>query len=167
LAASNIDKTELTLTWTDNEDNETGYRLKENDVDISPVLAANATSVVRAGLISGQTYLYQLCAFDENNNEYCSDIIVVTTLSLKKPKDLMSSNVTKDSLTLTWEDDSDNEDGYKVLRNGIEVYNPGLVAGTGTIMTYADSNLSANTPFLYVPMILRLTSLVNIYLSQL
>jgi hypothetical protein len=62
----------------------------------------------------------------------------------KAPSDLNFSNVTKNSVTLKWQDNSDDESGFKIFRDGRVV---AIVEANTT--QYTDSNLQPNRKYIY------------------
>jgi len=64
-----VDAAQLTLTWTDNSDNEDGFRI-ERKTGTSGTFAqiatvgANVTSYIDSGLTSGSTFCYRLLAYN-------------------------------------------------------------------------------------------------------
>lgn len=66
------------------------------------------------------------------------------------PSNLQASSVTVDRIALTWEDESDNERGFKVYRSTSETSEGDLVATLNlNAATYADGGLSENTTYFY------------------
>ncbi len=78
-AITNIEpkKRKLIVYWNDNSNNENGfyvYRgLTSTNLDLVATVGANVTYYDNAGLVSGVTYYYKVCAFN-NDGESCSAV---------------------------------------------------------------------------------------------
>jgi len=75
----------VTLTWTDNADNETGFQLQRstdpnfvNGVSTTS-LAANATTTTQTGLTRGVTYNYRIRAINLTGGSAWSNVFAITT----------------------------------------------------------------------------------------
>lgn len=70
-------KRKLNVYWADNSNNETGfyvYRgLTSTNLDLVATVGANTTAIADSGLVSGVTYFYKVCAFN-NDGETCSSV---------------------------------------------------------------------------------------------
>jgi hypothetical protein len=64
--------------------------------------------------------------------------------TLLAPSNLMFSDVTKTSVTLHWNDNANNETGYKIFRNGVLI---NTVTSNST--SYMDTALTQNTSYTY------------------
>jgi PKD repeat protein len=75
----------------------------------------------------------------------------VTPTAPSAPSGLTATAVSTSQIDLTWTDNSDNEDGFRIERcDGEGCTNFGLLAGMGTnVTTYSDVDLTAETTYLY------------------
>jgi hypothetical protein len=85
LAATVISRSQINLSWTDNADNETGFRILRckgstctNFVLIATV-AANVTSYANTGLTANTTYRYRSYAYNASGNSGYSNVATATT----------------------------------------------------------------------------------------
>lgn len=83
LAASALSDSEISLTWSDNSSNETGFRLERsadgrNWTEIA-VTGSNTTSFTDTGLEESTTYQYRARAYNSNGNSSYSNIGNATT----------------------------------------------------------------------------------------
>src|SRR5262249_30396695 len=102
---------QLTLTWTDNSTNENGFTIERKtgtDGTYAQVatVEANVTSYTDASLADGTTYCYQVRAFNSAeisapSNEACATTAVTSSTATSTAQ-----------LSLTWTDNSTNEDGF-------------------------------------------------------
>jgi predicted phage tail protein len=67
------------------------------------------------------------------------------------PANLSATNVTQTSLTLNWQDNSANEDGFTIQRATNTGFTKNLVtsAAGANVTSYADSGLKKNTKYYY------------------
>jgi Fibronectin type III domain len=94
LTASNIDATEITLTWQPSTDNvETmGYRIYRDQVNIATV---QSLTYIDSNLTPEQTYTYSLAAYDAQNNESAqSPSIDATTLAVSTEPSVVDAKLT-------------------------------------------------------------------------
>jgi hypothetical protein len=83
LTATVSAKTKITLTWADNSNNETGFRIERstdgtNFTEIGTV-GANATSATNSGLTRRTTYYYRIRAYNASGNSSYSNTVSVAT----------------------------------------------------------------------------------------
>jgi hypothetical protein len=85
LAATVISRSQINLSWTDNADNETGFRVLRckgstctNFVLIATV-ATNVTSYANTGLTANTTYRYRVYAYNASGNSGYSNVATATT----------------------------------------------------------------------------------------
>ena len=68
----------MNLYWTDNSNNENGFYiyggLTSTNLDLIATVGANTTYYANVGLVSGVTYFYKVCAFN-NDGEACSNVV--------------------------------------------------------------------------------------------
>lgn len=143
--------TTIALSWTASTDNVgvTGYKVYRNSTLISNTTTTNYTD---SGLTASTTYSYYATAFDAaGNTSSKSNVLSITTSALPPdttppsiPQNLRSTGKTATSITLCWNDSTDNVGvvGYKVYRQGIFI-------GSTTTTCYTNSNLLSNTSYTY------------------
>jgi hypothetical protein len=72
----------ITLNWTDNATNETGFKLERStdgvNFTILAFLGANSTTYSNGGLTSGTTYHYRLRAYEGPNHSAYSNVASAT-----------------------------------------------------------------------------------------
>ncbi len=75
-------KTSVSLTWTDNSTNETGFRIyrgsTSSNLTLIATVGANVTAYTNSGLSRRTTYYYKVCAYNANG-ESCSSVISTRT----------------------------------------------------------------------------------------
>lgn len=109
-------------------------------------VAANLTSWTDQNRVMGETYAYQVLAYNVAGTSLPSNIVnssVPMTPPLA-PSNLMANPVTASHVTLTWTDNASNEKSYEVLRDGALI---GVLAAGAT--SYTDSTVTGNTTYSY------------------
>lgn len=153
LMATVVSGTEIRLTWTDNADNETGFRVERKVAggSYSEVLqpAANATSANITGLTAGTAYTFRVRARNSAGFSTYSNEASATTTGGKPaaPTKLAVSSISGSSVGLTWQDNSSNESDFVVERSsqsGAYAIVATLPANTSSATL---SGLAADTPY--------------------
>jgi len=89
------------------------------------------------GIIMKQIFKYLYLALFVVINIEADEVI-------NAPYNLQFTNVSQTSVTLTWEDNSTNESGFKIKRDGVLIFTT-----VANVTTYTDNNLSPNTEYIY------------------
>lgn len=151
LMASNITTTSVTLTWQDNANNETGYRvsrqLASNNSQLVATLQANSTTFTDTGLSSGSPYEYVVAAFNLAGPS-AGDAVSFQTLASAPTG--VQANGGGNSVNLNWSA-STGASSYNIYRGtvaGGEASTP--VASHVTGVSFADTGLTAGQTYYYV-----------------
>jgi len=164
LQAIALSGTEISISWNSNTESDLlGYLIFMNETDNGPMgsfklihtIYGTDTSFKVTGLSEEITYYFKIKAFDEvPNNSTFSDIVSVTTLDETPPAaptGLSVSNLTSQSLKITWESNSEPDViGYKLYRSlsptasFVEI-NSELINDT----QFIDTNLKEATKYYY------------------
>jgi chitodextrinase len=130
LSSSDLTTQSFTLNWTASTDNVgvTNYSVLQNNVTIG-IVGGTTTSFPVTGLSPSTSYTYVVTAVDAANNvSPASDSLTITTLAPAPdtiaptaPVNLSASNVTNNSIGLTWIASTDNiaVTGYTIFINGV------------------------------------------------
>ncbi len=150
----------VTLTWTDNANDETGFNLERApDANGAPgiyaviaTLAPNTTSYVDDTVEPKMTYWYRVQAFSAAGPSfYSNEASGVTPGQIPEaPSELRVSDVKKDSIRIRWLDNATNEVGYYVERStdgGLTWVLYATLPANST--TYNNRQLPRNTTFCY------------------
>ncbi|RPJ44779.1 MAG: hypothetical protein EHM19_06235, partial [Candidatus Latescibacterota bacterium] len=144
--AATDDRTDsVVVTWTDTSDNEGGFRILR-DGSVTGTVGPNTVSFTDRPPIG--TYLYTILAFNwagESNG--CSDLGTrVPPGPPPAPTECAATDDRTDAVILTWQDNAENEIGYRVLRGGnriaqrgadVETYEDHPTYGTHLYFVYA------------------------------
>ena len=160
LAPANLigipDINQIELNWTDNSSEirqEDGFEVQRFDSGVWGTIASlgiDVTSYIDEGLTSSTIYIYRIRAYNEHGESYSSSIDVTTSPSTTLPDspsnldgDIDSINP-YDQINLTWDDNSDNEEGFKIERDGIVI-----LTVVANLEQYQDAGLSDSTAYEY------------------
>lgn len=159
LAISTVtSSTQLTLTWTDNADNETGFKL-ERSLDGTTgwtqiaAPAANATTHTDTGLSPATAYFYRILATNTGGDSAYSNMASAATFPVapNAPSALaVGSTTSSTQLTLTWTDNADNETGFKLERSpdGTAGWTQ-IAAPAANAITYTDTAIAPGATYFY------------------
>jgi hypothetical protein len=149
--------TQINLSWTDNSTTEDGFRIERAPggttifVEIGTV-ASGVTSYQNIGLAGSTSYSYRIRAYNSAGNSDYSAVATATTQLAPPtaPSGLAASSASSSQVNLSWTDNSNNEDGFKIERsttgntNFIEVAS--VPAGA---TSYQNTGLAASTSYTY------------------
>jgi predicted phage tail protein len=150
----------IRMSWQDNSDNEDGFNV-EYSTDGGKTFAPVGTTPVdenfytHTGLPPDTTYHYRVNAYKgEQTSDYSNALEAKTDPQLSSvpsaPTMLEAPNVQTHRITLTWEDNSDNEDGFRLERaESDEFTNSTTVDLNADQTSYADTDLAEDTTYYY------------------
>jgi fibronectin type 3 domain-containing protein len=160
LAPSNLaltvqSATSIRLTWTDNSNNETGFRIERQTGGGSWALltttAAGAISYTDATLAESTQYSYRVSATDSAGTSSVSNVATATTPATipAAPSSLALTVQSSSSILLTWTDNSTNETGFRIERQtGSGSWTLLTTTAVGAI-SYRDATVAAGTQYSY------------------
>jgi hypothetical protein len=149
----------ITLTWFDNSNNEDGFRVRRRgptDADFIDVaeVPPNVTTYNDNSVQPQTTYVYRVRSFRASGGGGVSNDATVTTpatqpTAVAAPTNLQA-NATQGRVTLTWLDNSNNEDGFRVRRRGpTDADFVDIAEVAPNVTTYADTTVQAQTTYTY------------------
>ena len=158
LAAGSATSSSLTLTWTDNSSNETGFKIERSTSPSSgftqiATVGANVTSYTSTGLSASTVYFYNVRAYNAVGDSAYANTASGQTLPgavvpPNAPSGLATGSATSSSLTLTWTDNSSNETGFKIEYSASSMVPFTQIATVGpNVTTYVVTGLSASTVY--------------------
>jgi titin len=154
LAATTISNRQIDLAWLDSSDNEIGFAIerKTGDGVFEQVgtVEANVTTYADTTLVERTQYFYRLFAFNTGGNSDHSMETNATTLPdpPAEPTGLTATVAGSSQINLTWLDNSDDEDGFRLERQTDSVYVEIAVFGAN-VTSYADIGLTAEVTHYY------------------
>lgn len=157
LSAAAVSPSQISLAWSDNATNETGYSV-ERSLDGSTfttiaTMGADASAFTDNGLAAATVYYYRVLAFNDVGNSGYSNVTSATTLAAPTvptaPSELAVASVSSSQLNLTWTDNASNETGYRVERS-LDGGSFAVIATLGVdASSYANTGLAAATVYYY------------------
>ena len=154
LAANTVSTSRIDLTWKDNANNETGFKIERKTgtgsfAEIATV-KANVTSYSNTGLTNNREYTYRVRAYNTAGNSAYSNEAKATTGTLPAaPTNLKAEPLSDKQIKLTWKDNANNETGFRIERKkGSGNYSQIASVGANTV-TYTDTGLDTKTEYTY------------------
>lgn len=144
------------LTWSDNSSNEDSFiieRSTNNDSNFQPVGSTSSDLEEFTDLVQpNQLYFYRVVASSATRgpSDY-SNIVSITTIYLPAaPSNLSVQQLTANALTLSWVENSNNEEGFMIERSigsPTNFSNIGIVGIDGN--TFIDMDIVQQTIYFY------------------
>jgi fibronectin type 3 domain-containing protein/regulation of enolase protein 1 (concanavalin A-like superfamily) len=155
LTSTAIAATSVTLRWTDNSNNETGFLIERQNTDGSwsqiGSVGANINTHQATGLTSGTAYAFRVRAQNASGpSGYSNTYNVTTTLTAPAaPSSLGTTALSATAVRLTWTDNATNEAGYRIERQiGAGAWVSIDTVGTN-ITLYVDYSALPSTSYSY------------------
>jgi hypothetical protein len=161
LTASAASTSQINLSWTDNSNNEDGFKVERLNSDGTwsqvATVGANLTTWSDTGLTAGTTYTYRVRAYNASGGDsaYSNTASATTNTAATvpdAPSGLAAAIKSKPSLrvNLTWVDNSTNETGFRIERSTDGGVTWSLLATVGANVTsYSDTNVTKGSSYSY------------------
>ena len=155
LAATVAATTQVNLSWTDNSNNETGFRIERaTGLGVFVAIGTNAAGVTTysdSTVVPATTYSYLVIAFNASGNSLPSNTATVTTTVPASPSNLGATATSSTTVSLTWADNSNNETGFSIQRATNAGFTKGLsiIPVGANVTTYSDTALLAKKKYYY------------------
>jgi predicted phage tail protein len=161
LGATAVSSSQINLSWTDNANNETGFKIERcqnagcsNFAQIATV-GANVTTYSNTGLTPSTSYSYRVRATNASGDSAYSNTASATTQATATvpaaPSNLTATAVSTSQINLSWTDNSNNETNFNIERcQGNNCSNFVQIATTGAnVVTFNNTGLARNTRYRY------------------
>jgi YVTN family beta-propeller protein len=154
LKATAITPGSVTLEWKSNSaSQERFYVYRSTSYSGTYVKVANviSTKYTDRDLAHNTTYYYEVTAYNKAGESNPSNIALATTKQEIpfNPSDLKITSVSTFTISMTWKDNSDNEEGFNVYRATDGVHFTKIASVTQNATTYTDKNLKSDTIYYY------------------
>jgi fibronectin type 3 domain-containing protein len=121
LSATPSSGTQISLSWQNNSTTQTSLTLQRSTDGINfttiATLSARANSYLDTALNLGTTYYYQIYATNAYGNSLNSAVASTTTPTIPAaPSNATATIVSNTEVDLTWQDNSNNEQGFEIFR---------------------------------------------------
>src|SRR6266487_422602 len=157
LTASVVSSSKITLAWTDNSNNETGFIIqrKKGATGTYTEIGTRGANITTysdndATLLDGTQYYYKVRAYNTAGNSPFSNEVNGYT-ALAKPTSATAIARSSSRIDLTWNDNSAAETGYKIERKKtIDGTYTQITQVGANVESYSDtSGLESNTTYYY------------------
>jgi alpha-tubulin suppressor-like RCC1 family protein len=161
LTATVISSSRIDLSWSQDSYNENGFII-ERSVNTNTNYSSIATvgyNIVfysnTTGIVPNTTYYYRVKAYNEGGNSSYSNEISVSTIMINAPSSLIVTAISSTQISLSWIDNSDNEDGFEIERSCgspgayIQIDTIGPVNLPITTAIYADTTVAPGNTYYY------------------
>lgn len=156
LKANVSSSTQVVLSWTDNADNETGFKIERRLGTVGrftqiALVGENAVSFTDDTVSAATTYSYRIRANNVGGDSAYSNDVEATTPPNPPgaPANLQGTMISRTQINLAWTDTSLNETGFVVERRlSGGTYAP-LVELGQNVTTYSDTTVVANATYNY------------------
>jgi fibronectin type 3 domain-containing protein len=155
LTITSLVSNKVTVLWTDNSNNETGFKIQRRTGALGTyadivTTRANVTTYSDSSVIDGTLYYYRISATNAAGDSAFSNEASGTT-PLAKPTSATATAVSSSQINLTWVDNSSSETGYLIERKATVNGTYAQIAQVGAnVQSYSDTNgLSPNTKYYY------------------
>jgi len=159
LIAAHIDYTLTTILWIDNAVNETGFEIMRTGPDNSTLitnytLPVNKTSYTDTSLMMNSKYQFRIRSLNDDGKSAWSNTIEIVTPKLfppVAPTKLKSTKFTDRSISISWHDNSNNEESFLLTRSlaADSSYTAHSIIIGPDDTTYTDTSLFSSTTYLY------------------
>jgi fibronectin type 3 domain-containing protein len=149
----------INLVWADNSTDETGFLIRRSTDGVSfsdlASVGPDVSTYDDLAVSGNYTYTYQVAAFNDNGTSASavsnSVLVPADATPPAAPSNLAASNLAQTSLTLNWQDNSNNELGFTVQRAQNNSFTKNLVeVSVGADVTFFDdTGLKRNTTYYY------------------
>jgi fibronectin type 3 domain-containing protein len=160
LSASAVSTSQINLSWADNSNNETGFKIERatnstftQNLTLVTTTAGNATSYSNTGLSANTTYYYRVRATNGTGDSANSNTASATTQSAgsvpAQVTGLSATATSSSQINLSWTavSGATSYNIYRSTTSGGQGSTPFATGVTGT--TYSNSGLSAATTYYY------------------
>jgi len=158
LIATTVSSSQINLTWTDNANNETGFKIERKTgsggtyAQIATV-GLNVTSYSNTGLSASTTYFYRVRSSNTAGDSGYSNEANATTQSSTvpaAPSALSANEVSSSQINLSWTDNASNETGFKIERKtGLGGTYAQIATVGANVTTYNSTGLAASITYYY------------------
>lgn len=122
LSYTYVSTTRATLKWKDNSSDESGFQIErkigaDGEWRVLYWVSRNSTSYTVSNLDPNIDYYFRVRAYTYSGNvgSVSEEILVSTALPIA-PSNVSAQSVSISQVKITWQDNSDNEKGFRILR---------------------------------------------------
>ncbi|NIM15161.1 MAG: hypothetical protein GTO45_24620, partial [Candidatus Aminicenantes bacterium] len=146
----------IDLAWTDNSDNETSFKIERSDDGINfsqiDTVGADVTSYPDTTVAGNTTYYYRVRASNSAGDSDYTNVASDTTIVCpgpNPPSNLKAKVKGKSKITLSWTDNSNNEDGFRIYRGNSPSTLTLLTTVGANETSFNDTTVQSKTTYYY------------------
>jgi hypothetical protein len=144
--------TTVTFTWTDASSNETGFEVQRAAAGVWGTIgetAANVATYTDTGLTAGTLYSYRVRALGSSSTSGWTTAVEIApgTVAPTAPTNLRYSDLTPNSVVLSWDDKSSTETSFDLQRQSGAGAWASITSLSPNVTSYADSTVDGNTAY--------------------
>jgi beta-lactamase superfamily II metal-dependent hydrolase/transcriptional regulator CtsR len=158
LSAASISTSRIDLGWSDNSNDEDGFRIERRSgggsfAEIATV-AAGVTTFSSTGLAAGTLYEYRVRAYNAAGSSAYSNTASATTespapVAPAAPSGLSAASISTSRIDLGWSDNSNDEDGFRIERRSGGGSFAEIATVAAGVTTFSSTGLAASTLYEY------------------
>jgi titin len=162
LTATTVNSARINLAWLDNATNEDSFKIERKAATVGmesagayaqvAQVSANVTRYSDTNLAGNVAYFYRVRAYNAGGfSDYANEASATTPPSPPAaPGNLTATTVSNTQINLAWQDNSTNEDSFRIERKSGAAGAFALVTKLGANVTnYSDNKLKGNTAYFY------------------
>ncbi len=153
LTATTPSQTSVTLRWSSHANNETGYEIERSANDTDNFILANGgttgidvTEYEQTALPVDNELFYRVRATGSQNSPY-SDTVLVNTYN--PPSNLAANVVSATEIKLSWDDNSNGEQGFVIQRSTNGTSYVALDTVLADVITFSDQTAQPGFDYTY------------------
>ena len=152
----------IMLRWTDESNDETGFRIyyAMNDIDNVSLYQQLPKDTIEYGItdlyLPGNTFFFYVTAYNTFGESTPTDTVMVRIRAEeeksvpKAPENLVASEIYERDIVLNWVDKSDNEEGFKIERRKVdEVSFKVIITLPKDTQSFRDPGLESGSTYFY------------------
>ncbi|HUT65436.1 MAG TPA: fibronectin type III domain-containing protein [Spirochaetota bacterium] len=157
LQAMAVSDSQIYLSWEDKVTGEDGFKIEVTDEDLNATVISvekNTTEYYHKPLNSDMLYIYKMHAYDGTGNSEYSNIAfaktdVAASVAPEAPTNLQAQAISDTRIELSWDDNSSDEDGFRVYRSTDDSTYDLIDTTNPNITEYTDTGLTMSTLYYY------------------
>lgn len=156
LVASAASATQVDLTWSDTSSNETYFRIERKtgsgSFDLLTDLTGNSVSYSDTNLTSGLTYTYRIRSANGAGLSVASNeasVFIDGDAGIPPPSNLIAQANSSSEVSLSWNDNTDLETGYRIKRKSGSGSYVTIVNVGNNVTSFTDSTVMPLNTYTY------------------
>ena len=150
LVATILNDSQIRLNWNDNSANETGFKVERDSgtgYEFVTEVPADEIEYIDSGLQYNTSYTYRIAGFSGNST---TDWAISSSVNIgfPRPTNLLAVASGDSLIRISWNDNSENENGYRIERNSGSGFVQ-IAEVVANVIEYIDTDLVYETNYTY------------------